>query len=635
MRYMKKIVTLCLILTCIFILNPTKVYAMEGYETKNYNVNIRVKENQSYNIEEDIDVNFLEERHGIYRYVPFRGTLERDIDGKTVKTDYKASINDVDINDEYDESTEDDNTIFKIGDADSTITGEHHYSIKYQYQLYNDDEENGFDEFYLNVIPNAWESAIDSSKITIEMPKAFDPSQVKVYSGRYGSRDTEKAVFQVDGNNIIIQASDLDLGEGITVYTKLPENYFIHVPNDFAKIVVCVILGILGTITLFVLWLFYGRNLKYVETVEFYPPEGMSPAQIGYAIDGVVDDKDLISLIIYHAQKGYLSIEETKEKYGRSLIQLHKKIEEIPNKTPYYEKIFFNGLFKGRKSVKLTKLGSSFYKSFLKAMDQLEDSFIDTKTGKNMIFNSSSSAARIGAFFVGLLVYVIGGFINALIAGDVTDVVFCLFGLVSAGFSVYSFYLIEQTSKANTVFSRLMRRFLAVVFTVIMIVVTFIIFYGISNKPIIGIVYCILSIIWAISVGFMGRRTEYGARLLGQILGFRRFLMMAEKERLEKLVEEDPAYFYNILPYAYVLGVSDKWAKNFEQIQLEKPNWYQTDSFTTFTTIGFISHIDQCNKDLHSGIVQSMPSSSSSSSGGGGGGGFSGGGAGGGGGGSW
>jgi hypothetical protein len=37
---------------------------------------------------------------------------------------------------------------------------------------------------------------------------------------------------------------------------------------------------------------------------------------------------------------------------------------------------------------------------------------------------------------------------------------------------------------------------------------------------------------------------------------------------------QDPEYFYNILPYAYVLEVSDKWIKNFETMALIPPVWY-------------------------------------------------------------
>ena len=56
----------------------------------------------------------------------------------------------------------------------------------------------------------------------------------------------------------------------------------------------------------------------------------------------------------------------------------------------------------------------------------------------------------------------------------------------------------------------------------------------------------------------MFKRTDYGNAIYGRIKGFRNFLEAAEKEKLEALVNDDPSYFYNILPYTYVLGISIK-----------------------------------------------------------------------------
>ena len=43
------------------------------------------------------------------------------------------------------------------------------------------------------------------------------------------------------------------------------------------------------------------------------------------------------------------------------------------------------------------------------------------------------------------------------------------------------------------------------------------------------------------------------------------YLNTAEKNPLNKLVEDDPNYFYNILPYTYVLNISKKWIDTFEK----------------------------------------------------------------------
>ena len=135
---------------------------------------------------------------------------------------------------------------------------------------------------------------------------------------------------------------------------------------------------------------------------------------------------------------------------------------------------------------------------------------------------------------------------------------------------------------------------------------------------------CIL--VMVICLKYLPKRTPYGNEILGKLKGFKNFLETAEKEKLEAMVMEDPTYFYNILSYAYVLGVSDKWIKKFESISLQAPSWY--DSPNTFDMRTFESFMD-------STMTSAQSNMSSSNSGGSSGGGSSGGGSGGGGGGSW
>ena len=136
---------------------------------------------------------------------------------------------------------------------------------------------------------------------------------------------------------------------------------------------------------------------------------------------------------------------------------------------------------------------------------------------------------------------------------------------------------------------------------------------------------CILGMI--ICLKYLPKRTPYGNEILGKIQGFKNYLETAEKDKLEAMVMKDPTYFYNILPYTYVLGVSDIWIKKFETISMQAPSWY--DSPTTFDIVTFNSFINSTITSAQS-AMSSSPSSGGSSSGG-----FSGGGSGGGGGGSW
>ncbi len=145
---------------------------------------------------------------------------------------------------------------------------------------------------------------------------------------------------------------------------------------------------------------------------------------------------------------------------------------------------------------------------------------------------------------------------------------------------------------------------------------------------------CIISlIIIEILNNNLVKKTKYGNELYGKIKGFKNFLETVEKEKLEELVMENPKYFYDILPYTYVLEISDKWIEKFETISMKSPDWYDGNLYKSnlSSSINSISNF----MEMTNHIISSNPSitSRSNSLGGGSsssGGGFSGGGSGGG-----
>lgn len=149
---------------------------------------------------------------------------------------------------------------------------------------------------------------------------------------------------------------------------------------------------------------------------------------------------------------------------------------------------------------------------------------------------------------------------------------------------------------------------------------------------IIGIISIIVLMLF---VKIMPKRTPFGNEMLGKVRGFKNFLETAEKSQLELLVDENPEYFYNILPYTYALGVSEVWMSQFETIAMKSPEWYS--GYSTFSMHEFSLFMNN-TMTLAQSAMSSSPSSDSSSSfdsDSSSGGGSSGGGSGGGGGGSW
>jgi uncharacterized membrane protein YgcG len=128
----------------------------------------------------------------------------------------------------------------------------------------------------------------------------------------------------------------------------------------------------------------------------------------------------------------------------------------------------------------------------------------------------------------------------------------------------------------------------------------------------------------------MPRRTAKGTGLTKRVEGLRMVMETSEVE-LSRFAEAENI-FTKLLPYAVVFGITDRWAKTFEQLGAmpDTSSWYVSSS--PFAYASFTESVDGFTT-LSSGVVGSRPASSGGS--GFSGGGSSGGGGGGGGGGSW
>jgi len=138
----------------------------------------------------------------------------------------------------------------------------------------------------------------------------------------------------------------------------------------------------------------------------------------------------------------------------------------------------------------------------------------------------------------------------------------------------------------------------------------------------------------------MKRPTIRGRAVLDEMLGFKDYLEVAEKDELNQRnpPEKTPQLFEAYLPYALALDVDQQWAEKFAAVFASigqsgnshyQPTWYNGD----WNTANFSTTTSQLTGGLNSAISSSVAPPGSSS--GGGGGGSSGGGGGGGGGGGW
>lgn len=588
------------------------------YVIDSYSIDMIVNEDNSYDITEVIDVYFYTYKHGIYRTIPTTNKITR-LDGSTYTT--KAKISKVNINEKYNELYVITNGIsykeYQIGDENKTIIGEKQYIIKYTYKIKDDGTEE-YDELYFNLIGSEWDDTqISNVKFKVTLPKEFDVSKIGFSEGVVGSTTSNNVYYTVNGNTIEGNYfNTLEEGEALTIRIELPEGYFIKTTNYnlLFMIIIPLILLVVGII----LWVKYGKDERVIETVEFYPPNDINSLELAFLKKGRVNNKDIISLIVYLANKGYIKIEERESDslFGTEKTFTLIKIKEYDGKDDI-EREFFEGLFAEKSEVTPLDL-TNFYQTINSITKKC-----NAKKNKYKIFEKYSLTKAKYLIIMAIISFLVIT-IPPIIEINVAMIAILLFPII--GLYVVYFMLTGD----NGIFGKIFALVWGSVFAGIPLLL--IISFSISVDANYLLTYLIgfpIIVILLLLYKNMEKRNEYGNQMLGKINGFETFLKNVEKDKLEELVNQKPTYFFDILPFTYVLNISDKWINKFENIPLECPDYFTSDSFD-INDFGNVM-----TNTINSVSASSSNSSSDGGSSGSSGGGSSGGGSGGGGGGSW
>jgi len=117
----------------------------------------------------------------------------------------------------------------------------------------------------------------------------------------------------------------------------------------------------------------------------------------------------------------------------------------------------------------------------------------------------------------------------------------------------------------------------------------------------------------------MPARTKKGVHAKEHILGLKRYLSVAEKERLKfhNAPEKNPTHFDHLLPYAMALGVEEDWADQFEDLHRKPPSWYDDGQGGVFNAIVFTRAINNFSSAANTNLTSKPSSASSGFSGGG------------------
>jgi uncharacterized membrane protein YgcG len=378
-----------------------------------YDSNVTIRSDGTLLVRETIRYDFgVVPRHGIFRDIPDRFDYP-----KKANTDRVTPITVVSVRASsgtpagYETSDEKDGSTgylrLKIGDPDRTITGEHTYEITYRVK----GALNGFadhDELVWNAVGTEW--SVPVRQATAEVTAPADIPRFGCAEGPFGSNlpcETSSA----NGPTARFEQRDLQPHEGLTFTVSLPKG---AVPEpkpileerfDLGKAftvngwtmggAVVLVLALIGGYLLALRR--FGRDRRYrgsavdqafgpgagvtdaaeaggtpadeiepliehTETpVEFGPPDGMRPGEVGTLVDFTASPLDVTATIVDLAVRKYLVIEEIPKEgvFGKADWKL-TKLKDADAELKEYERVTLDSLFRDGNEVELSDLRNKF-----------------------------------------------------------------------------------------------------------------------------------------------------------------------------------------------------------------------------------------------------------------------------------
>lgn len=553
---------------------PAPTAAERSLVIQRFDATIDVSPDGSILVEESIVARFSGSWNGIYRTIPVQYRTPQGLN-YTLRLDIQSVTDQTGKPLEYESSSERHYRKLKIwvpGAVDAIRTVRLRYRVPNGLRFF---EEH--DELYWNVTGDEWDVPIESASALVRLPQGASGVRATAFRGGYGS--TERTAVAIEANEVRVQTTRaLGFREGLTAVVGWNPG-LVHRPTALERTANTVygnlplLIPPLVLLGMWRLWRARGKDPELAPIAPMYePPDQLTPAELGTLADGKPDMRDITSTIVDLAVRGYLTITERKNERFFGLFSETDYTFTLtdPRAAGDALKAHERSLLSAMFGANESVTLSDLKNKFYKHLPRLRESLY------GMLVQDGYYTARPDRV---RLLYIIGGAVTGALLAGASGMLMTTFGM--------------QPGAAIAA--------------------------GVASAAIIGVFG------W-----FMPSRTVRGTRELEKVLGFQEFLSRVEGDRLERVVKT-PEMFERYLPYAMALGVEANWAKAFESIYQQPPQWYSgPGGGHTFHAGSFTRSLGAMSTQAAS-VMASAPRSSGGSgfSGGSSGGGFGGGGGGG------
>ena len=364
----------------------------------------------------------------------------------------------------------------------------------------------------------------------------------------------------------------------VRVHADFPKGFWANATEIGWTKNVSVVMLVLGIIIFIGMRILFGREREISARRGCLPPLAMNPLQTGYLVDGYVDDRDITAQLLYMGERGYMNIREK----SRAVFEF--EYVRYPDNEDQATKLLFNALFNETSREGDVVSLETASERIRKLVPKIRRKTARVFRGGRAAF---TTASKLGNKLIRLAFFVITASLPLmnyqysrktyirLEDGIAVSILFAL-GLtfLLSRVSIAYMNLHRRQAGGNSLYFKLWTAAYAAFAILYIFLFRFKVDGRVQDVEIVILASLFLFLAPVMLFGFRSMGTR-AASLYGDLLGFVEFMKTAEENELADLMDGDEGYFFRILPYAYIFGISKRLASNFQDIDVPAPGWYQ------------------------------------------------------------
>lgn len=423
-----------------------------------------------------------------------------------------------------------------------------HYTVN---SIVTTDAETGIQTITIPLL-YGFEYPVEQMRFSVSMPGEFDAAPV--FLSGYHEQDIERSITYSITGTTITGTVDVPLKDRETLFLTIqaPDGMFPKSQAAGGSLVFDAwAMGICAGLAL-LYWFATMARLPSWPTYRSTPPDGVCAGMVGSYLTR--KPADLTMMVIHWAQLGYLIMH--LDDNGRVI--LHKKMN-MGNERSNFERRCFRSLFGKKQMMDATGYRySRLYDATARASRRYAAGY-RKDSGNPLLLRILSTGVGL---FAGIAM---GDLVSTAPAWRIIWMI--LLGILSTAASWQiqkGMFCLRQPDKQDLIYGAI---FAAAVLGA-----------GLVIKD--ALLYAGVAVGWSALAGIMGawggRRTENGVRTYSDLTGLRRYMKKVTRAELLRILRSNPDYYYELIPFAYAMGIDRKFSKQFESLRIPACSWLVT-----------------------------------------------------------